>query len=66
MEVCDCENCNNERFILLGCCDGRMCGCMGQPVAMEPCEACNSDGKLEPAGYVAEFADHVEYLGKPI
>ena len=43
-----CNTCSGYNFVLLGCCSGRECGCMGQPVESEPCKDCNKDGAKDP------------------
>ena len=45
----ECKACYGYNFNLIGCCSGRECGCMGQPVDSEPCPVCNKDGSKEPA-----------------
>ena len=42
-----CSHCGDEHYLLQGCCDGRECGCMGQPVAVSVCTNCNADGKKQ-------------------
>ena len=58
-----CKKCNDEHYILLGCCSGQMCGCMGQPVSMTNCDECNPDGDKPLGDYVKEYAERVEYVG---
>jgi len=43
-----CTTCNGYNYELLGCCSGRECGCMGQPIDVKPCSKCNPDGSKEP------------------
>ena len=62
MEECECRDCNNERYILHGCCDGRECGCMGQPFAVSVCKYCNADGKKEMGEYTESYAQYVEFI----
>ena len=58
----ECKECSGENYVLIGCCNGRECGCMGQPVAVTNCKQCNPSG-LEPMGdYVSEY-DMIEYVG---
>jgi len=57
-----CSYCDDEHYILQGCCDGRECGCMGQPVSMTVCKECNEDGNKPIGNYVASFAPYVEFL----
>lgn len=56
-----CKFCNDDHYILHGCCGGNMCGCMGMPVLMENCTHCNPNGDKEPNGSAEEYADKVEY-----
>jgi len=46
--------------MLLGCCNGRECGCMGGPVAIMKCPDCNPDGKKEPLGAALEYSKYLE------
>ncbi len=59
-----CRSCDDDHYILHGCCDGRECGCMGQPVSMSVCMDCNHDGKKEVSGYAAEYAHGIELIGQ--
>lgn len=42
-----CETCKDDKFILIGCCSGHMCVCLGMPVDIEPCKECNGSGELD-------------------
>ena len=64
MMTSDCEECENDRYILLGCCSGFGCGCMGKPVQMTNCEHCNKKGDLDVGAGVSEYAPYVEYIGE--
>ena len=64
MPTPDCKKCHDEHFILDGCCGGRECGCMGQPVSMSNCDQCNLDERKPMGDYVTQYAEHVEYLPK--
>ena len=44
-----CDLCFGYNYELIGCCDGRSCGCQGLPVDAKPCHKCNPDGKKEPS-----------------
>ena len=44
-----CKKCGGYNYTLIGCCSGRECGCMGQPVDSIGCEACNPDATKEPS-----------------
>lgn len=57
-----CDKCYDDLYILHGCCSGRECGCMGQPVSMSNCVACNPLGDKEPAGNAKYYAELVEYV----
>lgn len=56
-----CAECNGDRYILIECCDGRECGCMGQPVSMENCTACNPNGDAGGSEYIRQYADKIEF-----
>lgn len=49
LSVLLCAKCGGYNYELLGCCGGRECGCMGQPVDSKPCSKCNIDGNKEPS-----------------
>lgn len=38
-----CKKCNDDRYILVGCCSGFECGCMGRATDIKPCESCNEN-----------------------
>jgi len=61
----DCNKCDGDNYILLGCCSGHECGCMGQPVQMTNCKLCNpkGDADLPENENFREYAEHVEYIG---
>ena len=61
-----CIECQDEHYILHGCCDGRECGCMAKPVLMTNCIKCNPSGSLPLGDYVADWANVVEYRLQPI
>lgn len=44
-----CNNCQDDNYVSVGCCSGYECGCMGQPIDVEPCNYCNKDEKKEPS-----------------
>ena len=56
-----CDACGGDRYILHGCCSGRDCGCMGQPVLMTNCTECNPAGDAEVPVHMDIYARHVEY-----
>ena len=58
----NCKKCNDEHYILSGCCSGTMCGCMGKPVLMTNCIKCNPNGDKKPNGSAEEYAPFVEYI----
>lgn len=58
-----CKTCGDEHYLLLGCCDGRECGCMGQPVQMTNCPDCNINGTKNVGDYTKYYSDKVEYVG---
>ena len=60
-KIISCKKCGDERFLLIGCCGGFECGCMGMPVAFDECRECNADGKAEPGDYVKSFMRHLEH-----
>lgn len=51
----DCDQCNDDRFFLIGCCSGHDCGCYGMPIDAEPCGQCNKDGSKPASGDAAEW-----------
>ena len=58
-----CRNCQNERYIAMGCCSGRECGCMGQAIAIANCKECNPVAAIPMSdGFQREYG-HLEYLG---
>ncbi len=57
-----CSYCGDEHYLLQGCCDGRECGCMGQPTAVSVCKRCNPDGKKEMGEYTESYAQYVEFI----
>jgi hypothetical protein len=59
-----CGTCDDDHYILHGCCSGRECGCMGQPVLMTNCADCNPNGDKPLGDGVACYAEHVEYMFK--
>lgn len=58
-----CKKCHGDNYILLGCCDGRECGCQGQPVSITNCPDCNPYGKEKPSDYINEWINKLEYVG---
>lgn len=51
-----CQACKNDRVVLIGCCGGRECGCMGQPIDAKHCKACNISGlKLPSFSVVSDY-----------
>ena len=65
----NCEHCENDRYIVTGCCSGYQCGCMGQPTNITNCVECNPEGDMEPSKEIAD-APYFKYLefdhNKPI
>ena len=57
----DCEHCENDRYIINGCCSGYQCGCMGQPTSITNCVKCNPDGDLEPSKSISDLP-YFKYL----
>jgi len=56
-----CNACQGDRYILIGCCSGTDCGCMGHPVGHKNCPECNADGNADyEGGY--EYFDHLEMM----
>jgi len=58
-----CLDCQDESYILLGCCDGRECGCRGGPVSITNCKSCNPKGDASMGEYVGSYEQHLEYVG---
>lgn len=58
----ECKDCQGDNFILLGCCNGRDCGCMGGPVQVTNCKKCNPNGLAEMSKDIARY-DMLEYVG---
>lgn len=56
-----CKKCDGDHYIIYGCCSGRDCGCMGQPVGMTNCQECNPKGELPPEGSTKGYAPYIEY-----
>jgi hypothetical protein len=44
-----CKKCRDDHYLMVGCCSGRECGCMGQPVDADPCPDCNQDESKLPS-----------------
>lgn len=44
-----CEKCDNDRAVLISCCSGAQCACLGLPIDAIFCPACNADGNIEPS-----------------
>ena len=59
----DCKECHGDNYILQGCCSGRECGCMGQPVSITNCKQCNPKGLSEHMGEYVKQYDMLEYVG---
>ncbi len=57
-----CIDCQDEHYVLIGCCDGRECGCMGQPVQMTNCKKCNPNNDKPMGEYVGDWIDKVEFV----
>ena len=57
-----CLECQDERYVLNGCCSGRECGCMGAPVSLSNCIKCNPKGDKDPGDTVKSWMEHVEYI----
>lgn len=62
-----CLDCQDERYILHGCCSGyaNECGCMGQPVLITNCKLCNPKGDLPMGEYVSDWKGYIEYRYEP-
>lgn len=56
-----CLECQDEHYILHRCCDGRECGCAGQPSLRTNCTACNPNGDKDLGPYVSDWENCVEY-----
>lgn len=56
-----CIDCQDEHYILHGCCDGRECGCMAKPVLITNCVKCNPAGDKTMGEYVASWSSYIEY-----
>ncbi|AFK66714.1 hypothetical protein COPG_00118 [Colwellia phage 9A] len=63
-----CCKCDNDRFILEGCCGGGQCGCMGMPTSCTNCTYCNPKALLHPSKRMMadEYFQHAEYIGVEI
>jgi hypothetical protein len=59
----DCKECKNERYIVMGCCSGRECGCMGQPTSMANCKECNPLATIPMEEKLQEECKYLEYIG---
>lgn len=61
----DCKVCDNTGMKLTGCCSGYMCGCMGMPVQISPCN-CGQTPKTpeEIESHYGEFVQYLEYVEK--
>lgn len=59
----DCKECQNERYIIMGCCSGRECGCMGQPTSIANCKECNPLAQIPISEALAKEYQHLEYVG---
>lgn len=57
----NCDNCENDRYIVEGCCSGYQCGCMGQPTSITNCTSCNPEGDLEPSKSISDLP-YFKYL----
>lgn len=55
-----CLECKDEHYILHKCCDGRECGCRGQPSLMTNC-TCNPDGDKDAGPIVSDWENCIEY-----
>ncbi len=58
----NCNECGDEHYILIGCCNGYQCGCMGQPVNITNCKKCNPEGDKPIKGSLSEYAEIFEYI----
>lgn len=56
-----CKECKGDNYVLLGCCNGQECGCMGQPVALTNCTQCNPKGEMEMGEYIKQY-EMLEYV----
>jgi hypothetical protein len=59
-----CKKCQDEHYMLVGCCSGHECGCMGQPVSMSNCVQCNKNEDKPMGNYIKQYVEHVEYIKK--
>lgn len=59
----NCDKCAGDNYILLGCCSGRECGCMGHAVQSTNCPECNPLGDKEPGIDIAPEMEYLEYVG---
>jgi len=59
----ECKECRNERYIVLGCCSGRECGCMGQAVAIANCKECNPLAATPISKGLEKEYGYLEYVG---
>ena len=59
----NCKECNGDGYVVLGCCSGRECGCMGRPVAVSNCKECNPLASLPMSESLKEESKHLEYIG---
>lgn len=58
-----CKECHGDNYILIGCCSGRECGCMGQPVQLTNCNKCNPDGDKKAGDEILKYTHQTEYIG---
>lgn len=56
-----CPICAGEAYVLVGCCSGRECGCMGREVGFVNCYECNLDNS-KPMGADTEAIPSMKYL----
>ncbi len=56
----NCAECNGENYILNGCCNGRECGCLGQPVSFTNCKTCNPNDDKPMSDEIEQYAIHIE------
>lgn len=63
-DMSECKTCTDDKYILIGCCDGFECGCRGMPVALSNCKECNPDDDKEMSLDMKdlEYIEHLEFV----
>ena len=56
-----CKKCDDQNYVVLSCCSGHECGCMGQPVQITNCVDCNPEADKH-IGSELEQHEHIEHL----